>query len=166
MLEPHLPIWTAIDDTRMLRFVYHGKERLVEPHDHGILNGSVQLLSWQVAGSSTRPLPNWLLTKVDENTDLVTLDQTFPGVCDRKRPTFPLTEPQTIAQLPSQLAPADPFAVSGNTEVVRAATMKHAASSPATRSTPFMHAPCLTERVHAKIRAQLDFCGATTPVSP
>ena len=40
---------------------------------------SVQLLSWQVAGSSSRPLPNWLLTKVDEMTDLVLLDQTFPG---------------------------------------------------------------------------------------
>ena len=63
----------------MIRFVYHGKDRLVEPHDHGILNGSVQLLSWQIAGASTRPLPNWLLTKVDEITDLVVLDQSFPG---------------------------------------------------------------------------------------
>jgi len=32
-----------------------------------------------VAGSRSRPLPNWLLTKVDEITDLVMLDQTFPG---------------------------------------------------------------------------------------
>ena len=61
----------------MVRFHYHGKDRLVEPHDHGILKGSVQLLSWQVAGSSSRPLPNWLLTKVDEMADLVLLDQTF-----------------------------------------------------------------------------------------
>ena len=29
----------------MIRFGYHGKDRLVEPHDHRILNGSVQLLS-------------------------------------------------------------------------------------------------------------------------
>lgn len=63
----------------MIRFLYHGKDRVVEPHDHGILNGSVQLLSWQVAGSSTRRLPNWLLTKVHEISDLVLLDQTFPG---------------------------------------------------------------------------------------
>jgi hypothetical protein len=64
----------------MIRFAYHGKSRLAEPHDHGILNGSVQLLSYQVAGSSSRPLPNWLLTKVTEMTDLVLLlDQTFPG---------------------------------------------------------------------------------------
>jgi hypothetical protein len=32
-----------------------------------------------VSGRSTRPLPNWLLTKVDEITDLILLDQIFPG---------------------------------------------------------------------------------------
>jgi hypothetical protein len=79
MLQPDLLLWTAIENARMVRFTYHGKDRLAEPHDHGILNGSVQLLSWQVAGSSSRPLPNWLLTKVDEITDLVLLDQIFPG---------------------------------------------------------------------------------------
>jgi len=83
MLEPDPRLWTAIESIRMIRFVYHGKDRLAEPHDHGILNGSVQLLSWQVAGSSSRTLPNWLLAKVDEISDLVILDQTFPGV----RPT-------------------------------------------------------------------------------
>jgi hypothetical protein len=61
----------------------NGKDRIAEPHDHGILNGSVQLLNWQVAGRSGRPLLNWLLTKVDEITDLELLDQTFP----RGRPT-------------------------------------------------------------------------------
>jgi len=40
-------LWTAIENTRMVQVNYHGKDRLVEPHDHGILNGSVQLLSWQ-----------------------------------------------------------------------------------------------------------------------
>ena len=79
LLQPHPLLWTAIENTRMIRFAYHGKDRLVEPHDHGILNGSVQLLSWQVAGRSSRPLPNWLLTKVDEVTDLILLDQIFKG---------------------------------------------------------------------------------------
>lgn len=78
-LQPHPLLWTAIENVRMIRFTYHGKDRIVEPHDHGILNGSVQLLSWQVDGRSSRPLPNWLLTKVDEMTDLVLLDQSFPG---------------------------------------------------------------------------------------
>jgi hypothetical protein len=79
LLQPHPLLWTAIENTRMIRFAYHGKDRLAEPHDHGILNGSVQLLIWQVAGSSSRRLPNWLLTKVDAITDLVLLDQIFPG---------------------------------------------------------------------------------------
>ena len=68
----------------MIRFAYHGKDRIAEPHDHGILNGSVQLLSWQVGGSSSRPLPNWLLTKVDEITDLELW--TRPSRADARRP--------------------------------------------------------------------------------
>jgi hypothetical protein len=79
LLQPHPLLWTAIETKRMIRFAYHGKDCLVGPHDHGILNGSVQLLSWQVAGCSSRILPNWLLTKIDEMTDLMLLDQTFPG---------------------------------------------------------------------------------------
>ncbi len=63
----------------MMRLVYHDKERIIEPHDHGILNGSVQLLAWQVAGSSSRPLPNWTLMKVDEIADVATLPDKFPG---------------------------------------------------------------------------------------
>src|SRR5437868_1735556 len=73
LLQPHPFLWTAIENTRMIRFAYHGKDRIAEPHDHGILKGSVQLLSWQVAGRSSRPLPNWLLTKADEITDLALL---------------------------------------------------------------------------------------------
>ena len=58
---------------------YHGKVRILEPHDHGVLNGSVQLLGYQIAGASTRRLPNWLLMKTDEIVNLKLLDQTFPG---------------------------------------------------------------------------------------
>ena len=64
LLQPHPLLGTAIENTRMIRFTYHGRDRIVEPHDHGILGGSVQLLSWQVAGSTKCRLPNWLLTKV------------------------------------------------------------------------------------------------------
>jgi len=56
LLRPRPLLWTAIENTRMIRFAYHGKDRLVEPHDHGILNGYVQLLSWQVAGSGSRTI--------------------------------------------------------------------------------------------------------------
>src|SRR2546426_12684031 len=89
LLQPHPLLWAAIEYRRMIRLVYHGKDRVVEPHDHGILNGSVQLLGYQVAGSSRRPLPNWILMKADQIADLVLLDQTFPG----GRPTVRQTSP-------------------------------------------------------------------------
>lgn len=50
LLQPHPLLWAAIEQRRMIGLVYHGQERLVEPHDHGILNGSVQLLGYQVGG--------------------------------------------------------------------------------------------------------------------
>ena len=77
--QPVSLIVKAIQETRMIRLMYHGKKRILEPHDHGILNGSVQLLGWQTAGSSSRPIPNWLLMKTDEISELTLLDQTFPG---------------------------------------------------------------------------------------
>jgi hypothetical protein len=79
LLQPNPLLWTAIGDRRMIRLLYHRKNRILEPHDHGILNGSVQLLAYQVGGSSTRPLPNWVLMKANEITDIVLLDQIFPG---------------------------------------------------------------------------------------
>jgi hypothetical protein len=79
LLQPNPLLWTAIEHKRMIRLVYHRKDRILEPHDHGILNGAVQLLAYQVGGASSRPIPNWLLMKTDEIADLDLLDQTFPG---------------------------------------------------------------------------------------
>lgn len=72
-------ISVAIEQTRLVRLIYHQKERILEPHDHGVLNGSAQLLGYQIAGSSSRPLPNWLLMKTDEITELELLERIFPG---------------------------------------------------------------------------------------
>ena len=79
LLKPDPLIWSAIEHRRIIRLLYHGKDRVVEPHDHGILNGSVQLLGYQIAGSSSRPLPNWILMKVHEMEALQMSEQTFPG---------------------------------------------------------------------------------------
>lgn len=79
MFQPDPRLWSAIEQRRLIRLVYHGKQRVVEPHDHGVLNGSVQLLGYQLAGTSSRALPNWILMKVDEMADLQMLDKTFPG---------------------------------------------------------------------------------------
>jgi hypothetical protein len=79
MFQPDPLLWQAIEQRRMIQLVYHGKERLVEPHDHGILNGSLQLLGYQIAGASSRRLPNWILMKVEEMADLELLKKTFAG---------------------------------------------------------------------------------------
>ncbi len=79
LLDPVPGIYKAIEQRRMLRLRYHGKERILEPHDHGILNGAVQLLGYQVGGGSSRPIPNWIYMKTGEIIDLEVLDQTFPG---------------------------------------------------------------------------------------
>ena len=77
MLQPDPVLWRAIEERRMIRLLYHRRLRIVEPHDHGILNGSVQLLAYQVGGSSSRPLPNWLLMKTDTIAELELLEQAF-----------------------------------------------------------------------------------------
>jgi putative DNA-invertase from lambdoid prophage Rac len=79
LLQPNPLLWRAIEDRRMIRLLYHRRNRILEPHDHGILNGSVQLLAYQVGGSSSRPLPNWILMKANEIADIELLDQFFPG---------------------------------------------------------------------------------------
>ena len=50
---------TAIAETRLIRLRYLDRERIVEPHDYGEHKGVIKLLTYQVGGSSSRPLPNW-----------------------------------------------------------------------------------------------------------
>jgi hypothetical protein len=70
----------AIKHRRLIRFVYHNKERIVEPHDYGILNGARKLFGYQVAGSSSSgKLPNWRLLDTNLISNLQLLDRTFPG---------------------------------------------------------------------------------------
>ncbi len=70
---------TAIEQTRLLRLRYRNKDRVVEPHDYGLHNGAIKLLTWQVGGSSSGPLPNWRWIEIDQISDAQLLDQTFPG---------------------------------------------------------------------------------------
>ena len=70
---------SAIEQKRLIRLVYRGKPRIVEPHDYGVHNGSVKLLGYQVGGSSGSPLPNWRWMEVNSMADIHLLDRTFPG---------------------------------------------------------------------------------------
>jgi hypothetical protein len=78
-LQPAPLILAAIEQTRMLRLIYHNKERVIEPHDHGILMAHSSWSGIRSPGSSSRSLPNWLLMKTEEIIDLELLDRTFPG---------------------------------------------------------------------------------------
>ena len=69
----------AIEHTRLMRLLYRNKTRIVEPHDYGVHNGIVKLLTYQVGGSSSGRLPNWRWMEVDLISDVQLLDQTFPG---------------------------------------------------------------------------------------
>ena len=77
----HGVILRAIDEIRLLRFRFGGKERIVEPHDYGIHQGVVRLFVYQVGGqSSSGPLPAWRLMDVAKMSEIEMLEQTFPGL--------------------------------------------------------------------------------------
>jgi predicted DNA-binding transcriptional regulator YafY len=76
----HQLILTAIHERRLLRFTYHGKERIVEPQDYGIQKGTANLFTYQIAGeSSSSRLPDWRKFAVLSMSSLELLDETFPG---------------------------------------------------------------------------------------
>src|SRR5579862_7657135 len=70
---------TAIEQARLLRLRYLNKDRIVEPHDYGQHNGVIKLLTWQIGGSSSSPLPNWRWMETNRISDAELLDQTFSG---------------------------------------------------------------------------------------
>jgi hypothetical protein len=79
--EPNLDplLWAAIEQKRLIRLRYKNKERIVEPHDYGIQNGTVKLLAYQVGGVSSGKLPNWRWMETDLISGLELLDRTFAG---------------------------------------------------------------------------------------
>jgi len=81
MSDPRLDqlLRTAIEQTRLLQLRYQNKVRIVEPHDYGEHHGIIKLLTYQVGGSSSGPLPNWRWMEADLISDAELLDQTFPG---------------------------------------------------------------------------------------
>src|SRR5690606_32219558 len=88
MLPPTEPdinpqLWKAIDESRLVRFVYKNRERTVEPHDYGIRNGIATLLAYQVAGSSSHKLPDWRWMETALISGMQILNRTFPAVVPR-----------------------------------------------------------------------------------
>jgi hypothetical protein len=79
--EPNIipELWTAIEQRRLIRVVYKDRERIVEPHDYGIHNGTIKLFGFQVGGYSSQKLPNWRWIEQDLISDLQVLNRHFPG---------------------------------------------------------------------------------------
>lgn len=69
----------AIKQKRLVELVYKEKTRIVEPHDYGVHNGSVKLLSYQVGGASSGRLPNWRWIEVNSIADIHLLNRSFLG---------------------------------------------------------------------------------------
>ena len=74
-------ICDAIGARRLLRFVYEGYERIVEPHLYGINAASHEALSaWIVEGwSQSSPEAGWRNYLVTDMQDVQVLTEPFPG---------------------------------------------------------------------------------------
>ncbi|HVH86880.1 MAG TPA: histidine--tRNA ligase [Terriglobales bacterium] len=76
----HELLLKAIDEKKLIRFEYQGKQRIAEPHDYGIQNGLVRLLSYQVGGAtSSGRLPAWRWIEVPGISGLEITTQHFAG---------------------------------------------------------------------------------------
>jgi hypothetical protein len=72
-------IRTAIRRRRLLQYRYRERNRIVEPHDYGILGGSIKLFTYQIRGSSSEPLPNWRMMFVAGISGAQMINESFPG---------------------------------------------------------------------------------------
>jgi hypothetical protein len=98
----HPIICDAIRARRLLRFIYEGYERIVEPHLHGINSANHETLSgWLVGGwSESRPEPGWRNYLVRDMHDVHALSDRFEG----PRPRYNAFDPQ-IRQVFCRLEP-------------------------------------------------------------
>ena len=106
----HSIICDAIRAKRLLRFVYEGHERIVEPHIHGINRANHEMLSgWLVAGwSGSKPEPGWRNYLVRDMHDVQALAEGFErprtryNAFDRQmRQVFCRVEPAADAAKPA-----------------------------------------------------------------
>lgn len=78
MDESIAEICAAIHGHRLLGFTYRAMARTVQPYAYGVdAGGHPVLRAYQVAGESHTGVPAWKLFRVEEVTDLRTLDETF-----------------------------------------------------------------------------------------
>ena len=98
-------ICDAIRAKRLIRFVYEGYERIIEPHLHGINAANHEMLSgWLVGGwSESRPEPGWRNYLVKDMHDVHALAEHFEG----PRPRYNAFDPK-VRQVFCRLEPMGP----------------------------------------------------------
>ena len=81
----------AIRARRLLRFIYEGYERVVEPHLYGINSANHEMLSaWLIGGwSRTETEPGWRNYLVREMFDVHVLAEPCTGTRREYNPTDP-----------------------------------------------------------------------------
>lgn len=79
-------IKSAIRDKRLVELTYGGDRRVAEPHVLGTRNGTKQLLSYQVGGTSrSGPLPDWRCFDLPKISGFRILQETFAGAREDDR---------------------------------------------------------------------------------
>jgi predicted DNA-binding transcriptional regulator YafY len=103
----------AIREHRLVRFVYAGYERIVEPYTYGTTrSGRELLMGWLARGwSRSEPTPGWRTFHVDEMRDIAAMAEPFAGTragyrgggrrfeqvyCEAALPTSATTPPAEI----------------------------------------------------------------------
>lgn len=71
----------AIKEKSVIDFTYSNHRRVVEPHVLGVKDGVVQLLGYQIDGSSSSggPLPEWRRFDLNKMSGVTVTNRGFPG---------------------------------------------------------------------------------------
>lgn len=86
-MDPQALISAAIADRHLVSFVLHGLPRIAEPHLLGEHARRIQVLVYQVGGSSSSgSLPHWRRVDLVDITELQVLTDCFGG---RRTDSFP-----------------------------------------------------------------------------
>jgi hypothetical protein len=77
----NIVICDAIRARHLLRFVYEGYERVIQPHVYGINSAGHEAVSgWLVAGwSASETTPGWRMYLVEQMRDVAALSESFDG---------------------------------------------------------------------------------------
>jgi hypothetical protein len=87
----NVAICDSIRARRLVRFVYEGYERVVEPHTYGVnTQGREAVSAWLTGGWSASAIePGWRMYLVEEMRDVAALAEPFDGARPGYNPDDP-----------------------------------------------------------------------------